>query len=366
MKTYRLIVFLLVFSIFGSCQSVKNKSESVPYIYSGRVDVSQPQFPKLIGPAAALEFNFRGNSISLSLKNSPFQGYYNYISVEIDGQYQGRYKVDNSDFKVFTLNVADVSKKVHDIKIVKATEAAMGEIVIDISSIATVPFSLTNRKKIEFIGDSITCGFGNDESGLPCGQGQWFDQHNAYFSYAAILSRNLNADFVLSSVSGYGMYRNWNSEKWEEDILPDVYDYLYLRRNEPLKYGDEFQPNLVSICLGTNDLSDGDGKKERLPFNKYKYIGNYIELIQKIYKKYPHTRIVLLTSPMVNGEKNKVFVDCLEKVKDFFKNDKIHQPIELFEFTSISPKGCGYHPDIKNAQEMASQLESTFKKLLNE
>ena len=96
MKLYKIVIFLLVFSIFGNCQSLKNIPEKVNYIYSGRVDVSQPQFSKLIGPAAALEFNFRGNSVSLSLKNSPFQGYYNYISIEIDGKYQGRYKVDNS------------------------------------------------------------------------------------------------------------------------------------------------------------------------------------------------------------------------------------------------------------------------------
>ena len=69
---------------------------------------------------------------------------------------------------------------------------------------------------------------------------------------------------------------------------------------------------------------------------------------------------------MVNGKRNKVFVECLRKVKDFFKDDKVHHSIELFDFTSITPKGCGYHPDIRNAQEMASQLESTFKKLLNE
>jgi hypothetical protein len=48
-----------------------------------------------------------------------------------------------------------------------------------------------NQEKIEFIGDSITCGFGNDESGLPCGKGQWFDQHNAYFAYGSVAARTL-------------------------------------------------------------------------------------------------------------------------------------------------------------------------------
>ena len=54
---------------------------------------------------------------------------------------------------------------------------------------------------------------------------------------------------------------------------------------------------------------------------------------------------------------------CLRKVKDFFKDDKVHHSIELFDFTSITPKGCGYHPDIRNAQEMASQLAVSYTHL---
>lgn len=365
MKTNRLLIFLLLLSFFSFGQT-SSKSEKVNFIYSGRVDISSAQNPKLSGPASSLEFNFTGNSISLNLKNNPFQGYYNYISVEVDGEYLGRYKVDNNEFKTLSFEAKNKSKKIHTIKIYKATEAAMGEVVIDTSEINAIPFLPTDKKKIEFIGDSITCGFGNDESGLPCGQGQWFDQHNAYWAYGPIVSRALDADFLLSSVSGYGMYRNWNSEKWEEDILPDVYDYLYLRKNQPEKFENNFQPDIVSICLGTNDLSDGDGKKERLPFNRYKYIGNYIELIQKIYKKYPNTRIALLNSPMVNGDRNKILVECLKEVKNFFNNDTKHLPIEIFEFPEMKPKGCGYHPSIEDDKKMADLLLPFYKKLLNQ
>ena len=136
------------------------------------------------------------------------------------------------------------------------------------------------KKKIEWIGDSITCGFGNDESDLPCGEGQWFDQHNAYLAYGPVLSRKLGVDFLLSSISGNGMYRNWNSENSEETVLPDVYNNLYQNKDNSKPFSTDFQPNLVSICLGTNDLSDGDGKKPRLPFNKEKYISNYINFIK--------------------------------------------------------------------------------------
>jgi len=335
------------------------------FYWNGRVLQTSFNAGKLIGPGSFVEFQFKGNSVSVGLQNVPFQGYYNYVSVELDGKYLGRFKIDNNEIKKFTYEVSDKNIKVHTLKIYKATEAAMGEVFFDGNGIEAVAFQPKTRKKIEFIGDSITCGFGNDESGNPCGEGQWYDQHNAYFSYAAILSRNLNADFLLSSVSGFGMYRNWNTEKWEENILPDVYPNLYLRTSEKEKFGNEYQPDLVSICLGTNDLSEGDGKKERLPFNKYKFIGNYIEFIQNIYKKYPNTRIVLLNSPMVSGDNNKLFMECLADIKDFFKNDKNHQPIEIFEFSEMKPKGCGYHPSAEDDQKMANELLPFFKNLLN-
>ncbi|WP_292009527.1 cellulase family glycosylhydrolase [Chryseobacterium sp.] len=335
------------------------------FFWNGRVLQSFFNRGKLIGPGSSVEFQFKGSSVSFNLKNIPYQGYYNYVSIELDGKYLGRFKVDNNEFKKFTYQVTDPSKTIHILKLYKATEAGMGEVEFDGSGINASPSQLASSKKIEFIGDSITCGFGNDESGLPCGQGQWFDQHNAYFAYGPVLSRMLGTDFLLSSVSGYGMYRNWNSERQEETILPDVYDYLYLRTSQPEKFGDEYQPDLVSICLGTNDLSDGDGKKKRLPFNKVKFVENYIKFIQNVYRKYPNTRIVLLNSPMVSGEKNTQFVEYLQAVKDAFKNDRKHAPIEIFEFKEIKPTGCGHHPSIKDDQKMADELYPFFKKLLN-
>lgn len=343
------------------------RGENIPsFIWNGRTERTFYNAGKLSGPGSSVEFNFKGPSVTVKLKNNPYQDYYNYISVELDGKYLGRYKVDNNEFRNFTFDVADKSRKVHSIKIFKATEAAMGEVVFDGSGIDAIPAKPVKKKKIEFIGNSITCGFGDDETGLPCGKGQWFDQHNAYLAYGPVVSRMLNTDFLLSSVSGYGIYRNWNAEKPEETTLPDVYNHLYLRTSQPEIFPSDFQPDLVSICLGTNDLSDGDGKKARPPFNKDKYMQTYIEFIKEIYKKYPDTRVVLLNSPMVGGEKNKIFVDCLNNIKDAFKNDNTHKQIVIFEFPEMKPAGCGYHPGTEDHKKIAGLLYPFYQKLLDQ
>lgn len=346
-------VFMIITS---SCSSQSNR-----FIYKGRIEKKSADEVVLIGSAASVSFKFKGNICDVYLQSVDSWEHNNYVSLELDGNYIGRLKVEKEGLKKYTIPVNN-KKNEHVLTIFKATEALNGGVLFQSTTAELIGVQSETKKKIEFIGNSITCGMGNDLS-IPCHTDQWFDQHNAYWAYGPILSRKLNVDFLLSSVSGIGMYRNWNDENIEEAIMPDVYEKLYLSKSSTVPFETEFQPDLVSICLGTNDLSDGDGVKKRLPFNEDKYVSNYINFIKTIYKRYPKTKIVLLNSPMVSGEKNTVLVRCLKRVIDAFKATKT---IHLFEFPAMQPKGCDYHPDIEDHKVMAELLEKTFSKLLYE
>lgn len=361
-RKIQLVILLISFSFVSLAQKMEETQSF--FQYEGRVEKTQDNQAILIGAASSVSFDFKGNSCSISLQS--LVDHQNYVSLELDGKYIGRIRIEKGELKSFPIVVSE-KKNTHHLSIYKATEAANGGILFagTTAKLIESPTPKT-KKKIELIGDSITCGFGNDASTIPCGTGDWYDQHNAYWAYGPVLSRALDIDYVLSSVSGYGMYRNWNDEHLEEPIIPDVYENLYLNKDRSKPYDFKFQPDLVSICLGTNDLSDGDGKKPRLPFNEDKFISNYIEFIKTVYKHAPNTRIVLLDSPMVSGDKNVTFVKCLKKVIQAFEKDTAHKPIALFEFQPMVPKGCGYHPDIADDKVMADQLIPYFKQLLNE
>ena len=75
----------------------------------------------------------------------------------------------------------------------------------------------------------------------------------------------------------------------------------------------------MSICLGTNDLSDGDGIKTRLPFKRENFLTNYIAFVNTVPSHYPEAKIVLLNSPMIVGDKNDILVSCLTEVQSHFK-----------------------------------------------
>ncbi|RZK05684.1 MAG: GDSL family lipase [Flavobacterium sp.] len=350
-----LFLFLIVSSI--SFSQIK-EADSQFYITQGRTEKAPDNGLVLISSASSITFSFTGNNCEIALYSLNEYGHHAYVSLELDGKYLGRLRVENQ-LKNYPIKVT--TNKKHTLKIFKATEASTGGIFFNGTTAKLLPTSIKEKKRIEFIGNSITCGMGADVLEIPCGQGEWFDQHNAYQAYGPVLSRNLDVDFQLSSVSGMGMYRNWNDQT--EPVMPDVYGNLHLNNDGSKPYNFNFKPDIISIALGTNDFSDGDGTKERQPFNADKFVTNYVNFVRMLYKHNPNVQIVLANSPMVNGEKDQIFTDCLEKIRDSFKDEKV-KPIQIFKFTAVTPHGCTSHPDAEDHKIMASQYEPFLKKLL--
>lgn len=355
-----LILFLLI-----SATSISQTAEKT-FLYAGRVDVLQDNKAVLIGTASSVSFNFTGSECEVSLQSIDSWEHHNYVVLELDGKYVGKYTVQKGNPQSFPVKVTS-NKKVHNLKIYKGTEATMGNVLFVGTTAKLTSITSKKKKKIEFIGDSITSGAANDPSTIPCDQGEYFDHHNGFYAYGPILSRNIDVDYLLSSVSGIGIYRNWNDEGPEVPIMPAVYENLYLTKdNSKPKYDFAFQPDIISIAIGTNDFSNGDGTKERLPFNPEKYVSNYINFIKILYQHNPNAQLVLTNSPMVNGEKAMIFENCLNKIKAEFDADKSHKPILIFKFKPMTPSGCSGHPNIADHKIMAAEYGPFLKKLLNE
>ena len=354
--------------LFLACHHTKlvTVSPSSPEIgHYGRTVFDQNKDLVLIGSASYAEFNFNSDSCIVFLKNiAPGPDDYNYVSIELDNQYKGRIKIDSRTPKAYTIKATTHSSS-HLLRIYKATESHNGVVILTgVKGTGITAADHPVKKKIEFIGNSITAAMAADLTEIPCGNGKWYDQHNAYYSYASRVGRAVNADFLLSAVSGIGIYRNWNSLY---PTMPQVYESAYLEIDSVQRWNfSQYTPDVVSICLGTNDFSDGDGKTPRLPFDSSTYINNYIEFLEIVYRHYPSTQVALLTSPMLNGTKAALMLACLESVKarakDMFPGKK---EIAIFQFQPMVPKGCSYHPDLKDHEVLATQLEPFFRRLLN-
>ncbi len=163
-----------------------------------------------------MSFNFTGKECSLALQSvDDVWEHHNYVSLVLDGKYIGKLKIEKGAAQSFPIKVTS-NKKEHNLTIYKTTEAHSGNILFAGTTAKLTSITSKKKKKIEFIGDSITCGAASDASDVPCDKGEYFDHHNGYYAYGPTLSRAIDVDYLLSSVSGYGIYRNWNDENKEE------------------------------------------------------------------------------------------------------------------------------------------------------
>ena len=351
------ILYLLI--VYAGCATTSTTS-SVPPATSllgralmpvGRYDLIGDDL-ELIGSAAHFGFTFEGTSCTITA--SAASGQHGYLQYEMDGKYHRRLRVEGSAAEIA---IAAPSSGKHTVWVYKATEAHSGPIFIrKVTGENIKAMELPSRPLIEFIGNSITCGAAADPSETPCGTGAYHDQHNAYMAYGPRVARSLNLNYVLSSVSGIGIYRNWNSDG---PVMPEVYEKTDLRAESTRLWNfGRYNPAIVSIALGTNDFSNGDGKKPRLPFDSAAFTRNYISFVKLVKSKYPKAKIALLNSPMVSGTRNDVFVDCLNRVKrqtdNAFPNDI---PVAVFLFKPMKAGGCTGHPNVEDHAVMAEQLQ---------
>lgn len=364
----RTVFCLLACSIIlNSCNRVKTNYSNLHspadenIHYSGRIDFTNPEKPKISGAAAYFQLKFRGRSCDIVFDDQNFNGNHNYFSVIVDGVYRGRIMVSKDTDKY---NIAkNLKDTVHSLLVCKATESQNGYVrLCGIMCDKILPFSTRLDRNIEFIGNSITCGMGIDTSEIPCDSGQWYDHHNAWFAYGPLVARSLNANWILSSVSGIGMNRNWNSPG---PVMPEVYDKTFLNTDSaPLWENNTAIPDLISVCLGQNDFSEGDGSYERSELDSAAYVNDYIKFLENIRNRNAHAQICCLTSPMLSGDKSIRLAGYLSAVIAHMQEAYNDNNIHLFRFKHSYNSGCDYHPGKGDHEMMAEELLPFYKQVM--
>lgn len=333
-------------------------------IWQGRILEDHSGFRSLVGSASSLRFRCYGNACTVRMQNVANQNTPNYISFVIDGKKLDRIAI-SSDTLVPIVVPITTNAEFHDIEIYKETEPYCGHIRISTVEAAGIgEFPSVARKRIEFIGNSIMAGMGADMTVSPCGEGNWCDQHNAYDAFGTQAARALNCEFTIAAVSGMGMYRNWNTDG---PVMKDVYESIALSPDtttERIDYGS-FRPDVIAICVGANDLSDGDGMTPRLPFDTTKFIEAYLSFMSMIHAQQPQAKWLLLNSPVNDQAKDDIFRSCLTAIRREAPTRMPDIPaVELHFFDLVHPAGCDGHPDVAQHTSMATELTAKLRNMI--
>lgn len=319
--------------------------------YTGRIDFTDPKKPRFWTAGVYIKAKFKGSSCQVLINDEVLWGTsHNYIEVIIDDQKPFKLKLKD---KVNVITVAEgLSKGEHTITICKNTEALIGHLVfVGLKCERLLPLPPKPERKIEFIGNSITSAMGSDLDPIPCDKGQWFDQHNAWFGYAPITARTLNAQWHLTSESGIGLIRNCCDKPY---LMPQVFNKISLSKDSMVWNFSNYQPDVVTICLGQND-----GIQDSV-----KFTSAYVDFIKTLRGYYPSAQIICLTSPMANDQLRAALKNYLTGVVNHV-NTQGDKNVDKFFFSRGFNSGCGGHPDSKEHEIISGELTQFLKKKMN-
>lgn len=362
--THILILLILMLNESKtSFQSYQIVAPNHPHIqYTGRFDFSNPQQPKFAWTGTAITLTFEGTFCKLLLRNfsegkdKTGKPYANYFNVLVDGQLVKVLKAENNQSEYIIAK--NLPRQKHIVEIFKRTEALVGVcefLGFQVDETAKVlPTESTATKKIEFIGDSITCGYGNEGDKQSCPFTP--ETENGYLSYAAITARNLEAEYVTTCYSGRGLIQNYDKSK--ENTMPMLYPLIYPQSTQKWNF-QQWIPNVVCINLGTNDFAHAI--PDSIEFTKA-----YIALIDIILINYPQTSVFCLVGSMLSGKNLQVAKSYIEQVVRR-QIEKENKKVYFFEMSTQGRTGygCDWHPNVAQHEINAKELTAFIREKMN-
>ena len=291
------------------------------------------------------------------------------IGLAIGGELVYRHECKEAE-EWLTLYESNEEKTV-ELRIVKISENARGKLgIVEVETDGEFIKYESNKPRMEILGDSITCGFGNE---APNNAFEFkTSEENGWMSYAAQAARQLGYEFNMVCESGI------SAVKPEHPLFPmhaleDIYRYtdeLYANDFNKEKVEWDFTKNhndVVVINLGTNDSN---------PIRFYREFEE-IEAMEKWF----HIRYKEFIKQVRQLNGPDTYICCTLGSMDYYLYHHIKEVVnELkeegdkkicsFEYIPINMMFEGYgaagHPSMKTHNRMAKELVYCIRKFVLE
>lgn len=338
----------------------------------GRSQANSGNVLWLVQSGSAVEFTFTGTKASFTIQGDS-------SATPGNRDNAARYAVYVDGERVIDDQMLQMQKeleiplsgeeKEYTVKFIKLSEAAnsiIGIKSIDVTSRGDIKPTPSKELKIEFIGDSITCGYGVDDEDR--------DHHfstgteDATKAYAIKTAELLGADYSLVSYSGHGIISGYSGDgnKVEEQQVPPIYAKLgksyATGGNITLTETDwdfsRFVPDVIVVNLGTNDASYTGSDKDK----RQDYTEHYTEFIGQIREKNPDAYI-LCTLGIMGAD----LCESMHAAVEAYINDTGDEKVSYMDFEVQSPSdgyAADWHPTEKTHTKAAEKLAEEIKAVL--
>ncbi len=324
-------------------------------LYTGRIDVADPAAPVLSWPATSIAGNFTGTSLSVTLDDERGQ---NYFGVVIDGKEATPLILQAAKGSKSYQVATGLAPGRHSFRIVKRTEGEEGTTVLRGFELddgaALLPPPPRPGRRIEFFGDSITSGMGNEAPFN--GDDAVKRDKNADMSYASIAARSLGAELHMTSQSGIGVMISWFPF-----TMPDFYDQLSAVGDNDTRWDfKRWTPDVVVVNLLQNDswLIGRDHKLQPEPDDAQR-IDAYARFVKRVRQLYPHAYIVCALGSMDATRAGSPWPGYVRAAVERMRKEDGDRRIDtlFFPFT-----GYGAHPRTFQHRENGEKLAAFVRK----
>ena len=295
----------------------------------------------------AFNFNGSGNVVLNVTSGDVAYGDDTKLCVTVDGETAKNILVPKGTSDV--LIAKELIAGDHTIEVVKESD------VKTTVTVNTVAFTGTLLEKpadadtcIEFIGDSITAGYGLSES-------EEGDHHDATLSYAYRTAKALGADYAIFARSGMGIAY----ASGDVNIFENRYKYLSFNRNTTDIYAPERTPDLVVINLAQNDNSqwyNNGGNVQGDKYNDATFDAKFANMINTVTGLYGKDVPILFVYGCMESPSYAPL--ATERSKYLIEN--VYTEAEGYNITyttlSTNREGLSNHPTADGAAVQADEL----------
>ena len=273
--------------------------------------------------------------------------------------------------ELIIIPVAENGSHIRIIKLSESGNSSMGIRAIQVTGGKRDDISFkaaaNQPRMIEFIGDSITCGYGVD--GKYGADTFKTANEDASKAYAYLTAQKLEADYSLVCYSGHGVLSGYTSggKINKKQLVPKFYDEVghcsARLEGDRLIQEDSWdfarQPDLVVINLGTNDASytQSDSNLQK------QFTESYVTFLKKIRKKNPNAPILCTLGTM-----GDTLYDAVCNAAEAYTAETGDSKIKTMCFPVQSDAdgiAVDWHPSAKTHEKSAEQLAGFIREWLN-
>jgi lysophospholipase L1-like esterase len=297
-------------------------------------------------PAVYFEGRFRGTGVEVVVDSRT-----EFLRVLVDGEEKAQLRRPG----LARLVLRDLAPGEHVVRLEKQTESQVGGgrflgfYPTDGGVALPAP---TRARRIEFIGDSYTVGYGDLSAVRACPGEQVHDTTDSQRAFGPVLARRLDADYRLVAYSGFGIVRNYNGSSpglnlpaiYERDVPDDS-----ARSALP---GDDWRPQVIVVNLGSNDfstpLNPGEPWADQAAL-RAAYRDRYVAFARDLMARQPQAKVVLMGS--------NAFHDLVREVAA-----RLDAParVTTVRFGDLDLGGCDFHPSLADHQALAGLVQGAL------